>query len=243
MSSAGIRIEGGITVGGGIYIGGTGGGGGGGGFSALTLNIAGISGTSVPDTSGNGNNGTLVGTYSTNTDSHGAYVYLNGGYIDIAGYNIPSAPFTIRLITAIDASQTYWASLWGNEAFTSNKGYLAYLGTNTSMSVGPIGGLGAFSVGLITAATQWDFVVDSTTVSVYQNGTQVGSSSTYTAGAPSSGPGTTDLYIGSRHTNSGGTGPYDPCKMKLYSAKVFSSALSGSTIAADYNTNKTIYSI
>ena len=57
------------------------------------------------------------------------------------------------------------------------------------------------------------------------------------------GPGTTDLYIGSRHTNSGGTGPFDPCKMKLYSAQVFTSALSGSTIASNYNTNKTIYSI
>jgi len=254
LPQTGINIEHGINIGPGIGIGagtssgGGGGGGGGLGASPLKLDIGSISGTNVPDISGNNHNGTLVGTYTTGSDSHGAYVHLTGnhttgGYIDISGYNLTTA-FTIRMIMSIDSGISYWASLWGNEAFVSNQGYLAYLGGATSLAVGPAGDYGYYSIGSIDTSlvAQWDFVIDGSSVTVYRNGTQVGTTHTYTS-APSGGDATNDLYIGSRHQNGGQTGPYDLCQLKLYAFNVFGSALSGATIATDYATNQSVFGI
>ena len=240
----------GLTIGKGITFGAGsgGGGGGGGGASPIKLDIGSISGTNVPDISGNGHDGTLVGTFTTGSDSHGSYVHLtgnhtSGGYIDISGYNLSTA-FTIRMIMSIDSGISYWASIWGNEAYSSNKGYLAYLGGATALSVGPAGDYGYYSIGSINTSlvAQWDFVIDGSSVKVYRNGTQVGTTHSYT-GAPSGGNATNDLYIGSRHQNGGGVGPYDLCQMKLYAFNVFGSAMSGSTIATDYGTNQGIFGI
>jgi len=236
----------GLIIGKGITFGAGTGGGGGGGASPLKLDIGSISGTNVPDISGNNHDGTLVGTFTTGSDSHGSYVHLtgnhtSGGYIDISGYNLSTA-FTIRMIMSVDSGIGYWASLWGNEAYSLNKGYLAYLGGATSLSAGPIGDTGFYTISGITSVSQWDFVVDGSSVKVYKNGTQVGTTHTYTS-APSGGDATNDLYIGSRHQNGGGVGPYDLCQMKLYAFNVFGSAMSGSTIATDYGTNQGIFGI
>jgi hypothetical protein len=242
-----IRFGSGITIGSGITAGTIGGGGGGGGIG-VKLDIGGITSSSVPDISGNAYDGALVGTYSTGSDSHGAYLHLTGnhttgGYIDIDGYNL-STPFTVRMIMSIDGGISYWASLWGNETYSANKGYLAYLGGATSLSVGPVGGLGFYSIGSINTAlvAQWDFVVDGSSVIVYKNGTQVGTPHTYT-GAPSGGNATNSLYVGSRHQNNGNAGPYDLCQMKLYAFTVFEEARSSGTIATDFSTNQSTFNL
>jgi hypothetical protein len=244
---SGITINGGMTLESGITISlGSAGGGGGAGASPLKLDIGSISGTNVPDISGNGHDGALVGTFTTGSDSHGAYVHLtgnhtSGGYIDIDGYNLSTA-FTIRMIMSVDSGIGYWASLWGNESYGANKGYLAYLGGATTLSVGPLGSPGFYTVSGVTSVAQWDFVVDGSSVTVYKNGTQVGTTHAYT-GAPTGGDATNSLYIGSRHQNNGNAGPFDLCQMKLYAFNVFGSALSGSTIATDYSTNQSTFGI
>lgn len=247
MSQVGITIEGGITIGGSITIGATGGAEGNtpsAGGGAIALNISGISGSNVPDTSGNNNNGTLAGTYSTGSDSHGAYVYVNnGGYIDISGYNL-SRPFTIRMIQSIDSSQSYWSTMWGNESWGSGQGYLAYLGGPTSLTLATGGQGSSENVSLagktLSNIAQWDFVIDGSNASVYYNGSMIGSSTPFAD--PTNGDGTNDLYFGSRHNNNG-SGATDSLNTKIYAINVFDSALSSSTIASDFSSNQTTFNI
>lgn len=219
-------------------------GGGGAGGGSVVLNISGISGTTVPDTSGSGYNGTLVGTHSTGSDSHGAYVYLNNnGYINISGYNL-SRPFTVRMIQAIDSSQQFWSSMWGNESWFGGQGYVAYLTSLTNLTVAT-GGQGSSKMINLTGKTltniaQWDFVIDGTNASVYYNGAMIGSATAFAD--PTGGDATNGLYIGSRHTNAG-TGSSDELNTKVYAVNVFDTALSGATIASDFASNQTTFSI
>jgi hypothetical protein len=245
MTAYGIQLGAGVSVNSGVTLGSTGGGGGGGGSAVVKLDISGISGTNVPDLSGNSHDGTLYYTYNTGTDGHGSYVHLTGnhlvgsGYIGISSYNL-TTPFTIRMIIALDNSQTYWASLWGNESYLSNKGYIAYLNSATNLIAGPMGGFTTVNPTGITSISQWDFVIDGSSSKIYKNGSQV-SSNTY-SGKPTGGNSTNGLYVGSRHANNG-TGSTDLCQMKVYSFEVFDSALSGSTISTDFATNQSIFNI
>lgn len=209
---------------------------------AISLNIASISGSTIPDTSGGHNDGTIVGTFTTGSDSHGSYVHLSsGGYIDFSGYNL-TAPFTVRLITSLDSSQRYWVTLWGNENYGAGEGYFAYQQSSTRLRAGPVNDpVYINNVSGITNVAQWDFVVDgSYNVLIYQNGSQIGS--TYSSNGPSGGNATNDLYIGSRHNNNG-SGSTDTCNMTVYKVNVYTSALSGSTIASDFTTNQSAFSI
>jgi hypothetical protein len=143
------------------------------------------------------------------------------------------------MIASISATQTYWATLWGNENWTDDTGWLAFLTSNSSLTVAS-GGEGSeqfLTVSNLTTVRQYDFVFDGTNVTTYVNGTSIGSGA---FADPS--PASNDLYIGSRHMNSG-SGSADTCNMDLYAFQVFGSALSGSTIAANYTTNQGTYGI
>jgi hypothetical protein len=213
------------------------------GGGAVALNISGISEyngiLTVPDSSGNNNIGILIGTCITGSDSQGSYVYLNGGYIRIANYNVTTS-FTVRILMAIDRSQTYRATLWGNESYGAAEGYYAYLGSATALSVGSVTEPVHYTIGGTTLLAQWDFVVTNSSIAVYKNGSSIGAAQSFTN--KSKGDATNDLYIGSRHTNSG-TGSTDTCKMKVYAVNIFTSALSGYTISSDYISNQSKFDI
>ena len=243
--SVSLTLGQGLTIGKGVTIG-AGTGSGGAGNAVVKLDIGGISGSTVPDISGNGYDGTLYNTYNTGTDSHGAYVQITGnhnigsGYIDISGYNL-STPFTIRMIIELDSVQNYWISLWGNESYSAGKGYLAYInGGGTNLVAGPMGGFAYVNPVGITTISQWDFVIDGSNSTIYKNGTQLATASY--SGAPNGGDSTNGLYVGARHKNNG-TQSADLCQMKIYAFTVFDSAKSGSNIATDFATNQGIFNI
>jgi hypothetical protein len=233
----GITIESGITIGGGITIGSGTSGGTGGSSSAFTLtNFATtLSGTTI---TGTGASASINGTFTHGNDSHGHYVRIySGGYITVTGYNISSSPFTIRMIASLEPAG-YWATLWGNENWNAGTGWLAYMGSayNLTVSTGGQSSSQSYSISSYSTTSQYDFVFDGTTVTVYKNGTSLGTKSFSDPSSPAS----NDLYIGSRHVNNG-TGNTDTCGLHLYLFEKFNSALSSSTISSDYTTNQSIY--
>ena len=248
--SVNLTLGQGLTIGSGITFG-SGTGGGGGGYSTVNViyTFGSVSGSTVSDTSGNGKNGTIVGSASTSTDSHGAYIYLhNGAYIDITGVNLDNS-FTISMVASIDSSQTYWASLWANETWSSGQGFVSYLSAVNNLDVtvgGHTGGNQNISVGSYTLSdiAQWDFVYDVSTFSltVYRNGSVIQSSVSFSP--PAGGVSMNDFYIGARHTNSGGaSGPTDWINMKLYKFNLYNSALNSSQISSAFASNDSQFSI
>ena len=192
-------------------------------------------GTTWTDTSGNNNNGTLAGS-----NSHLSYTSNDGGGIGISGsesgtyistgYNIASNTFTISMVASLNPT-TFWSSMWGDESYSAGKGYFAYLLSTTSLNVGSPSGTANFTVSNITNINVWDFVISGTSVTVYQNGTSLG---TKTFVAPSGGYATTGLYFASRHAN-GGSGPTDNCVGTYYAMRVYNSALNSTQILNNYN--------
>ena len=192
-------------------------------------------GTTWTDTSGNNNNGTLAGS-----NSHLSYTSNDGGGISISGsetgtyistgYNIASNTFTISMVASLNPT-TFWSSLWGDESYSAGKGYFAYFISATSLNVGSPSGTANFTVSNITNINVWDFVISGTSVTVYQNGSSLG---TKTFSAPSGGYASTGLYFASRHAN-GGSGPTDNCVGTYYAMRVYNVALNSTQILNNYN--------
>lgn len=192
-------------------------------------------GTTWTDTSGNSNNGTLAGN-----NSYLSYTSNDGGGISISGsetgtyistsYNISSNTFTISMIASLNPT-TFWSTMWGNDSWSAGKGYLAYFLSTTSLNVGSASGTANFTVSNITNINVWDFVISGTSVTVYQNGTSLG---TKTFTGPSGGYATTGLYFASRHANSG-IGPTDNCVGTYYAMRVYNVALNSTQITNNYN--------
>jgi hypothetical protein len=192
-------------------------------------------GTTWTDTSGNNNNGTLEGN-----NSHLSYTSNDGGGISISGsetgtyistsYNIASNTFTISIVASLNPT-TYWSSLWGNDSYSAGKGYFAYFISSGDLQVGSVSGTATYSVTGWTNINVWDFVISGTNVTVYQNGTSLG---TKTFTAPSGGYATTGLYFASRHANNG-SGPTDNCVGTYYAMRVYNVALNSTQILNNYN--------
>lgn len=192
-------------------------------------------GTTWTDTSGNNNNGTLAGSnsYLSYTSNDGGGISISGSesgtYIS-TGYNIASNTFTISMVASLNPT-TFWSTMWGNDSWSAGKGYLAYFLSTTSLNVGSPSGTANFTVSNITNINVWDFVISGTSVTVYQNGTSLG---TKTFTGPSGGYATTGLYFASRHANNG-VGPTDNCVGTYYAMRVYNSALNSTQILNNYN--------
>jgi len=251
MSISNLTLEQGLTIGEGITIS-LGSSGGGGGYSTtnVTYTFGSVSGSTVSDSSGSGKNGTIVtstGSASTGTDSHGAYIHLlNSAYIDVVGVNLNNS-FTISMVASIDSTQVkYWASLWGNETWTTGAGLVAYLSAVDNLDVtagGHIGGNQNINVGSYTLSdvAQWDFVFNFTagfTLTVYRNGSAILATTSFSP--PAGGISMNDLYIGSRHA-SDGTGSLDTINMKLYKFNLFNTALDNATVGGNYTNNRVTF--
>jgi len=251
MSISNLTLGEGLTIGEGITIS-LGSSGGGGGYSTVnvTYTFGSVSGSTVSDTSGSGKNGTIVttlGSAATGTDSHGAYIHLlNGAYIDVVGVNLNNS-FTISMVASIDSTQVkYWASLWGNETWTTGAGLVAYLSAVDNLDVtagGHMGGNQNINVGSYTLSdvAQWDFVFNFTagfTLTVYRNGSAILPATSFSP--PAGGVSMNDLYIGSRHANDG-TGSLDTINMKLYKFNLFNTALDNATVGGNYTNNRVTF--
>jgi hypothetical protein len=101
----------------------------------FNLQTAPTSGSTWTDTSGNGRNATLVGSPSY-VSNNGGGIRLNNengsgtDYISVP-YNIASNTVTVEVVASFNPT-SFWGTIWGNEIYNTNGGYLAYMNTSTN---------------------------------------------------------------------------------------------------------------
>lgn len=216
-------------------------------FNLLT---APSSGSTWTDASGNGRNGTLQGT-PTYVSNNGGGIRLNNAnytgsdYISVP-YNISGTTSTVEIVASFNPT-SYWATIWGNEAYSFSRGYMAYMAGPTGITWGsPTANMTTVTITASNAIRHWMFVINGTSKSLYLNGTQVGT--TVTLANPGSFA-TSEFLFGARHTNTG-TGATDKMNNSssslypvFYQMRVYNRALSGSEVTQNYNAIKTTYGI
>ena len=215
----------------------------------FNLETAPISGTTWTDSSGNGRDATLVGSPS--------YVSINGGgirlnnednggtdYISVP-YNIASNTVTVEVIASFNPI-SFWGAIWGNEIYDTNAGYLAYVPGSTDISYGIPNSETTVTITESNAIRHWIFVINGTQVSLFLNGSQVGTTDTIGNQTLFA---TGDFYFGARHINDG-TGFTDTMNNSnsadypvFYQMRVYNRALSGAEITQNYNAVKGTYGI
>ena len=194
------------------------------------------SGTSWTDFSGNGNNATLNGTPTYTSTNGGGYITSSSSYISVP-YNLPNT-FTVSVACTMNPS-SYWATLWGNESWSAAKGYIAYLGSNSTLNFGSPSGQASIAVSGINTVHIWDFVANGTSYTLYRDGVSI---STGTFNAPSGGLSTTGLYFGARHGNAG-TSYTDACPGTYYSMRVYNRALNDAEINTNFSVLRATYGL
>lgn len=208
--------------------------------SGLMMNLAiappNGSSTAWADISGNGNHATVTGTTSYASANGGGIITNTTSYIKTS-YNL-GTNFTLSMACSLNPSG-YWATVWGNENWYGSKGYLAYLGSSTSLTTGSPSGGATYSISGIGSVNIWDFVVSGTALTIYKNGTSVYSG---TISAPSGGLSNTGLYFGSRHVNDG-TGFSDTCPGTYYSMRVYNRALTSTEISSNFGVLRGSYGL
>lgn len=201
----------------------------------MNLATAPSSGSTWVDQSGNGYNGTLVGSPTYVSNNGGGYRTTTGQYIS-TNYNLPSA-FTISIVASLNPTN-FWATFWGNEAWTANKGYIAYFSSTTGLEVGSPPTLASYAVSGINTIHIWDFVVSGTSITLYKDGVSLG---TKTFSSPTS-LAAYGLYFGARHGNAG-TGYTDVCPGTYYNMRVYKKALIADEITNKFNQMKSLYGL
>ncbi len=207
--------------------------------SGLMVNLINPAGTGSTwaDQSGNGNNASLMGSPTYTSANGGGYTTFSGAYISIP-FNLPNT-FTVSMASVLNPS-TYWATIWGNDSWSSGKGYLAYFGSSGgNMAFGSVTGQTSISMTGYNALHIWDFVVNGTSYVLYRDGI---SFSTGSISNPSGGVSTTGLYFGARHTNAG-TSATDYCPGTFYSMRVYNRALSASEIGINFSVLRSYYGL
>jgi Concanavalin A-like lectin/glucanases superfamily len=215
------------------------------------LQSAPTSGSTWSDTSGNGYNATLyksgTGNYVYNSANGGGIVTTgstlsNGAMIDIP-YNLPST-FSIEIVASISATN-YWASLFGNEAYGSSKGFLAYWGLDTLLVIGTPSSGESYSMSSGAKANRNHYLITVTgsTLKFYLNGT-LKTKSSGTFAQPSGGLSTNSLQIGARHPNSGTIHTInDAAHGTYYMVRVYDSVLDQTAVTTNYNEAKAAFGL
>jgi len=201
----------------------------------MDLAIAPSSGSTWTDQSGNGNNGTLVGSPTYVSTNGGGYRTVTGQYI-ATNYNLPNT-FTISIVASLNPT-TFWATFWGNEVWDSSSGYLSYFSSTTGLNIGSPSNFSTFAVSGINTIHIWDFVVSGNSVTLYRDGlslgTQIFNSPTVLA--------TNGLYFGARHANIG-TSFTDICPGTYYNMRVYKRALIADEITTKFNQIRLLYGL
>ena len=217
----------------------------------FNLQTAPTSGTTWTDSSGNGRNATLVGSPSY-VSNNGGGIRLNNGdvngtdYISVP-YNIASNTVTVEVVASFNPT-SFWGTIWGNEIYDTNGGYLAYLDPSTSINYGiPGSSETAETIIESNAIRQWIFVINGTQASLFLNGSQVGTTDTISNQTIFASGG---FQFGSRFAANDGTGSGDTMNNSnsalypvFYQMRVYNKALSGAEITQNYNAVKGTYGI
>lgn len=192
-------------------------------------------GSNWTDLSGYGNHGTLVGTPTYVSTLGGGYTTGSGQYIS-TNYNV-SNNFTISIVAKLNAS-SFWATLWGNDSYSSNYGYLAYFLSSTGINIGPPSSSQYYAFTGVSTVHFYDFVFSGTSLTVYQDGVSLGTTTISLPNALATG----GLYFGARHNNAG-TSYTDVCPGTYYNMRVYRRPLLASEISSIYNGMKATYGL
>jgi hypothetical protein len=221
------------------------------------LQTAPITGATWTDTSGNGNNATIIttgnGTYAY-TSSLGGGITLagdNGAALNLAGYNLATAggTYSVEVVASI-SSTNYWSTLFGNDDFSINTGVVAYFGNASNFYISTPTSNGVYapvSVATRQNINQYIITVTGNTVKFYLNGVSQALTNN-TGGSPgftaSPGAATNGLLIGGRHPNDNNfQSPYDCAGGTYYLVRVYNTLLSQTDVTTNYNAIKTTYGI
>jgi hypothetical protein len=219
--------------------------------SGLQFNLATApsTGSTWTDSSGNGRNATLLGSPSY-VSNNGGGIRLNNqdsnstDYISVP-YNIASNTVTVEVVASFNPTM-FWATIWGNEIYNDSKGYLAYLNSSTEISYGIPNSEIPVTITQSDAIRHWIFVINGTQISLFLNGSQVGTTGTIGNQTLFA---TTEFYFGSRQMNEG-MGSTDTMNNSnpalypvFYQMRVYNKALSGAEITQNYNAVKGTYGI
>ena len=215
----------------------------------FNLQTAPTSGTTWTDSSGNGRNATLVGSPSY-VSNNGGGIRLNNedangtDYISVP-YNIASNTVTVEVVASFNPT-SLWGSIWGNEIYNTNGGYLAYMDNSTNLYYGIPNNETTVTITDSNAIRHWIFVIDSTQASLFLNGSQIGTTATISNQTIFA---TGDFYFGARHNNNGisfvdtmnnsNSADYPV----FYQMRVYNKALSGAEITQNYNAVKDTYGL
>ena len=219
--------------------------------SGLQVNLltAPTSGNTWIDVSGNGRNATLQGSASYTSANNGGIKLNNANstgtdYISVP-YNISSNTVTVEIVASFNPT-SFWATIWGNEAYTAGRGYLAFMTASNSIAYGKSTAPTQETITASNSVRHWTFVINGTQHSLYLNGTQVGTTDTFAVQTLFV---TSEFYFGARHTNNG-VGPTDRMNNSnsalqpvFYQMRIYNKALSLAEITQNYNTVKATYGI
>jgi hypothetical protein len=213
------------------------------------LQSAPSSGTTWTDASGNGKNATLVGSTSYVSNNGGGIKLLNSSFSGDAHisvpYNISTNTATVEIVASFNPN-SHWASIWGNEAYSFGRGYLAFMPTATSITYGKPNSPSTETITASNDIRHWTFVIDSTSHSLYLNGTQVGTTDIVVNQTTFV---TSEFLFGARHTNTG-TGATDKLNSSIsanqpvfYQMRVYNKALTGAEVTTNFNEVKSTYGL
>ena len=216
----------------------------------FNLQTAPTSGTTWTDSSGNGRNATLQGSPSY-VSNNGGGIKLNNqdgagtDYISVP-YNITSNTVTVEVVASFNPD-SFWGTIWGNEIYNTNGGYLAYVDSSTSISYGIPNSETAETITNSNDIRHWIFVINGTQASLFLNGSQVGTTDTISNQTIFASGG---FQFGSRFAANDGTGSGDTMNNSnsalypvFYQMRVYNKALSGAEITQNYNAVKGTYGI
>jgi hypothetical protein len=215
----------------------------------FNLQTAPISGTTWTDSSGNSRNATLQGSPSY-VSNNGGGIRLNNGngsgtdYISVP-YNIASNTVTVEVVASFNPD-AFWGTIWGNEIYNTDGGYLAYMDNSTTLYYGIPNNETSVIITDSNVIRHWIFVINGTQASLFLNGSQIGTTATISNQTIFA---TGDFYFGARHNNAG-TGFVDTINNSnsvnypvFYQMRAYNKALSGAEITQNYDAVKGTYGI
>lgn len=208
------------------------------------------SGTSWRDLSGNGNHVTLVNSPTYNSGNLGSIVLNGSNQYGTTNYSISGKPFSINIwiyTTNLGSSYHTWVGQDTSQATTSGNIYLQRFiynrGTSPNcMTIGILDvnntGANATDPNALVANVWYNYcaTVDTSTITLYKNGTQVATAAQSTALATTTG----GLILGGGYFNNG---PTDYCQGYFPHCSVYNRALTAEEVLQNFNALRGRYGV